>query len=256
MIRFAPAPAALPPGQRIYAVGDVHGCAGMLDRLHGLIAGDLRARPVEHATLIHLGDLIDRGPDSAGVVARAIGGPAAPAGQALHRLTLLGNHERMMLDALDGRDPGATGHWFVNGGTASLQSWQADPAEPRDWPRLIPAAHQDFLRGLPLIHQAGGYVFVHAGLRPGVDVAGQAADDLIWIRGPFLSFPGVFGAPGRPVVVVHGHTPQPEPVLRHNRIGIDTGAVMGGRLTCAVLEEDHVGFLQVRPTLHADMTDC
>ena len=92
------------------------------------------------------------------------------------------------------------------------------------------------------MHAAGGYLFVHAGLRPRIPLARQSRLDMLWIREPFLSFDGDF-----PAVVVHGHTPESEPVIRHNRIGIDTGACLGGRLTCVVLEADRLGFLQAEP---------
>ena len=104
----------------------------------------------------------------------------------------------------------------------------------------MPASDQDFIFGLALTHRAGPYLFVHAGLRPRVPLARQATDDLLWIREPFLSWEGGFD---EDVVVVHGHTPGRAPVLRNRRIGIDTGAVLGGPLTCAVLEADQLGFL-------------
>ncbi len=103
----------------------------------------------------------------------------------------------------------------------------------------MPQADLELLRNLPLTHRSGGYLFVHAGLRPGRAIDDQSPDDMLWIREPFLSFGGNFGS-----VVVHGHTPVAEPVVRSNRIGIDTGAVFGGRLTCAVLEADQLAFLQ------------
>ncbi len=98
--------------------------------------------------------------------------------------------------------------------------------------------HLTFLRDLALRHEVGGYLFVHAGIRPDIPLDRQSRHDLMWIREPFLSWNGSFGP-----VVVHGHTPRPEPVVRPNRIGIDTGAVMGGVLTCAVLEGDKLGFI-------------
>ena len=111
---------------------------------------------------------------------------------------------------------------------------------PQAWPHYIPEAHIAYLRGLGLTHVQGGYIFVHAGLRPGVDLAAQTPADLLWIREPFLSFKGEL-----PGVVVHGHTPGRSMVKRPNRIGIDTGAVMGGVLTCLVLEADRMGELRV-----------
>ncbi len=236
MIDFIPAPGSLPSGQRVYAVGDVHGCLDRLQALHALVEADLAERPIAEATLIHLGDYVDRGPDSAGVVARlAAGDPVA----GLPTVNLMGNHEHMMLAALASGEADAEGLWLANGGADSLLSWGVPrSAQPKDWPGYLPVPHLLFLRDLTLRHQAGGYLFVHAGIRPGLPLQRQSRHDLLWIREPFLSSKEDFG-----VVVVHGHTPKPEPTVRPNRIGIDTGAVMGGVLTCAVLEEDRLGFL-------------
>ena len=236
MVAFRLAPARLSPGERVYAIGDVHGCLDRLAALHGLIAEDLAQRPIARPTVIHLGDLIDRGPKSAGVI-ELLCRPWTAGSPSMVNLT--GNHEEMCLRALGGRSPAAVDHWLENGGSAALKSWGADPLEPPDtWLRTIPPAHLRFLRRLGLTHGQGGYVFVHAGLRPGRPMAEQVRDDLLWIREPFLSATTPF-----PAVVVHGHSPAPEPELRSNRINVDTGAVAGGRLTCAVLEEDRVGFL-------------
>jgi serine/threonine protein phosphatase 1 len=233
MVDFSLSPAALPAGERVYAVGDVHGCADRLAALHALIAADLAARPVAHSTLVHLGDYVDRGPDSAGVLALLAAPPPVS-----RVVDLMGNHEAMMLRALEGDAEGIE-LWLMNGGEPSLASWGVPyDAPPRRWADHLPAEHLARLRGLAFSHAAGSYLFVHAGLRPGVPLADQSRHDMLWIREPFLSHAGSFGA-----VVVHGHTPAGEPVMRENRIGIDTGAVFGGRLTCAVLEEDRVGFL-------------
>ena len=238
MLELYPAPASLPEGRRVYAIGDIHGCLDRLRALHDAIAADLAARPTASALLVHLGDLVDRGPDSAQVVAHLATAPP-PAG-VTETLTLRGNHEAMMLAALDAPDRDhAALVWMQNGGADTLLSWGVSRrTEPRDWAAALPADHVAFLRALPLRHQDGGYLFVHAGIRPGVPLARQDPHDLIWIREPFLSSKLDHGA-----VVVHGHTPTPEPVLRANRIGIDTGAVMGGALTCLVLEADRLGFL-------------
>ena len=234
MVEFSLAPGRLAPGKRVYAVGDVHGCADRLATLHAAITADLAARPIRHSTLVHLGDYVDRGPDSAGVVARIAAGPAITA-----TVNLLGNHERMMLDALAADDPRAIAHWLMNGAAPSLASWGVPRgAAPRDWAARIPADHLARLRGLALTHRSDDYLFVHAGIRPGRPLRRQLEEDLIWIREPFLSYAGDLGA-----VIVHGHTPVPAPVVRPNRIGIDTGAVLGGPLTCAVLEADQVGFI-------------
>jgi serine/threonine protein phosphatase 1 len=236
MIGFETAPASLPPDQRVYAVGDVHGCLDRLTTMHVLIAEDLAARPIVTPVLVHLGDLIDRGPDSAGVVGLL---SAVPPIAGLPTVNLMGNHEQMMLDALFAKDIGPASLWMDNGGEPSLLSWNV----PRGagvplWADHIPPGHLRFLRELKASHRIGPYFFVHAGVRPGVPLARQTLDDMLWIREPFLSYADDLGA-----VVVHGHTPRAEPEIRRNRIGIDTGAVMGGKLTCAVLEADRVGFL-------------
>ena len=240
MIDFVAAPATLPPGHRAYAIGDVHGCMEQLAQLHHAIAEDLAARPIDAAVLIHLGDYVDRGPDSAAVVALLAAGPPIPG---LRTVNLMGNHEHMMLDAVASGKHEAAELWLANGGADTLFSWGVPrQVKPTDWAGRIPRPHLLFLRDLTMAHRLGPYLFVHAGIRPGVRLSQQVRQDLLWIREPFLSSKGEFlGEPG--MVVVHGHTPSREPVVRPNRIGIDTGAVMGGVLTCAVLEDERVGFL-------------
>ncbi len=229
------APGGLPPGQRIYVVGDVHGCSAQLAALHGLIAADARARPGPRVTLVHLGDYIDRGPDSAAVLERLLGPPPVEGAQVVN---LLGNHETMLLDAAEpDAHPGALPYWLENGGAATLASYDSDPDDPH-WHRLVPAAHMAMLRRCRLLWGAGDYLFAHAGLRPQVPLDAQDPFDLLWIREPFLSWEGEL-----PGVVVHGHTPSAQPVVRENRIGIDTGACFGGALTCLVLEAHRMGFL-------------
>ncbi len=233
---FIPAPASLPPGTRVYAVGDVHGCLDKLIAVHNAIAEDLAARPIGRATLVHLGDYVDRGPDSAGVIDLLAGG-RTPAG--CDTVNLMGNHEDLMLAALAAGTPRAVQSWMMNGAANSLLSWSIPrSAEPNSWPDRLPPAHLAFLRSLAASHTVGGYIFVHAGLRPGIPLDRQDREDLLWIREPFLSSPADFGA-----VVVHGHTPRAKPEIRRNRIGIDTGAVIGGILTCAILEAHGVAFL-------------
>jgi serine/threonine protein phosphatase 1 len=237
-----PAPGWVTPGRRIYAVGDVHGCAERLDALHALIAADLAKRPVADARLVHLGAFIDRGADSAGVVARLAAGSPFPG---VPMVALRGNHEQMMLTAMTGnRD--AIAHWRSNGGDAALRSWGIKPSKAgRDWLSGLPASHVAVLRSLQLTHSIDGYVFVHAGVRPGVPLAAQVEDDLLWIRRPFLDSKGPMlpEAPG--LVIVHGHTPTAAPSITRNRIGVDTGAVAGGKLTCAALEGALIRFLAV-----------
>ncbi len=229
-----PAPASLPPGLRVYAIGDVHGCARRLAELHAAIAEDAAARPAQRTAVVHLGDYVDRGPDSAGALDLLLRGSPVPGAE---HILLRGNHEEMMLAALAERRGGSTAAlWLANGGLAALDSYGATE-DPETWSQ-VPDAHRALLRSMPLTWRAGGYLFVHAGLRPMIPFERQDPVDLVWIREPFLSFLGDLGA-----VVVHGHTPAEAPVVRNNRIGIDTGAVYGGYLTCLILEEDRLGFL-------------
>ena len=234
-MHFMPAPASPPPGRRIYAIGDVHGCDDRLAALHAMIAEDLANRPCASPLLLHIGDYVDRGPDSRAVILRLAAGEPLPG---VATINLMGNHEQTMLDALAGEGAAMT-DWMLNGGGAALRSWGADPEAPRcTWPQAVPAEHVGLLRNLALSHREGGYLFVHAGIRPGMPLNEQSRQDLLSIRHTFLYSEADFG-----VVVVHGHTPKSDPVVRANRIGIDTGAVYGGRLTCAVLEADRVAFL-------------
>jgi serine/threonine protein phosphatase 1 len=239
MIALSPAPASLPPGRRIYAIGDIHGCARQLAALHQMIADDLADRPVASPLLLHIGDYVDRGADTAGVIERLVHGCPIPG---MEMVNLMGNHEATMLDAIAGERAAGT-DWLFAGGKAALESYGIDPEGPRDvWKERIPAAHQEFLRGLVLMHREGGYAFVHGGVRPNIALEDQARDDLLRARQPFLYSEVDFGA-----VIVHGHTPVKTAVVRHNRIAIDTGAVFGGKMTCVVLEADTLGFLTSDP---------
>ncbi len=237
MIDFVPAPATLPPGQRVYAIGDVHGCLDRLASIHEQIAEDLANRPVEDSVLVHLGDYVDRGLDSAQVVDWLAGGAPVPVNRVVN---LMGNHEDMMLRALPGTNKEANGTWLTNGGADSLLSWDISrKVPPEEWASRIPAEHQAFLAALEISFRYGDYLFVHAGVRPGMALDKQEKQDMLWIREPFLSSKLPHGA-----IVVHGHTPMHEPAIRNNRIGIDTGAVMGGVLTCVVLEDNQLGFIR------------
>jgi serine/threonine protein phosphatase 1 len=143
------------------------------------------------------------------------------------------------LSAVVGTDKQAPSHWLVNGGVDSLTSWGIPRSvPPAEWAARIPLPHLIFLRDLAISRRIGPYLFVHAGIRPGVPLEQQSRQDMLWIREPFLSSAADHG-----VVVVHGHTPKREPIVQPNRIAIDTGAVLGGALTCAVLQEDRLGFL-------------
>jgi len=231
--------ACLPDDLRIYAVGDIHGRSDLLARLLALIAEEQSARAPASSRIIFLGDYIDRGPDSHGVVEMLIHG--LPAG--LKADFLMGNHEQMMLEALAERD--ALPLWLANGGTAVIEAYgraaQERGVSADDWSELVemlPPSHLDFFSGLELYVQYGDYLFVHAGVRPKIAIEHQDPHDLVWIRKPFLNYRGDFGK-----IVVHGHTPVDSPEIHANRIAIDTGAVFTGRLTALVLEADRKDFL-------------
>ncbi len=220
---------------RIYAIGDVHGCAGRLRALHGLVAADLAARPVAEATLVHLGDYVDKGEDPAGAL-EVVAGLRWPG---IAVVNLMGNHEAMMRDAL-AEGGGAAADWLWCGGRATLASYglRAE-AGHRAWAAALPAAHRALLeQGLALTHRAGPYLFVHAGIRPGLPITAQSADDLLTIRGPFLH-----AVEPHEAVVVHGHTARLAPEIRANRVNLDTAACAGGVLTCGIFEADRIGFL-------------
>jgi len=241
MLAESLSPGWLPAGCRVYAIGDPHGCAARLAARHRAIAEDAARRPPGGAgaeartVVVHLGDYVDRGADSAGVLA-LLREPCPIPGAEWVRLA--GNHEQMMLAALDPvAEAEVVGFWLENGGAATLESYGADPRDGRSW-WAVPEGDLDLLRGLPGSFALGGYLFAHAGVRPDVPLDRQDPMDLAWIREPFLSWRGGLGA-----VVVHGHTPSRWPEVLDHRIGIDTGAVFGGPLTCAVLEGERVGFL-------------
>jgi serine/threonine protein phosphatase 1 len=236
MLKEELAPGRLPPGERLYAIGDVHGCVHRLAALHADIRADLLARPFAgRVSLVHLGDYVDRGLETARVLDLLLGPPPVPGAE---MVLLKGNHEEMMLGACAlGATSTALRFWLENGGLATLESYGTDPSFP-DWLARIPPAHLALLRRCPLRHAAGDYLFVHAGVRPEVPLDRQDPHDLLWIREPFLSWRKPLGA-----VVVHGHTPTRVPEVRPHRIGIDTGACFGGTLTCLVLEEDRMAFL-------------
>ena len=196
-------------GPAIYAIGDIHGCLQPLERLLVKIA----PRPEDE--LVFMGDYIDRGPQSREVVDRLLG--------LTHRCVfLMGNHERMLLDFLDGEDEEL---YLANGGQATLESYGGDPD-------AIPPAHLAFFRRLRPMYETPDYLFVHAGIRPMVPVAEQSGHDLIWIRQEFFRFLGKYPKP-----VIFGHTPLRQVLMEEDRIGIDTGCVFGGKLTCLKLPQ-------------------
>ncbi len=233
-MRWVRAPGRLARGRRVYAIGDIHGASDRLRRLRQAIAQDLAERPAT-ALLVHLGDYIDLGPDSPGVLDLVAGPPPAPG---LRVVNLIGDHERMLLDALRG-DRAAATDWLWAGGRETLRSWGIDPDSPREvWADSIPPHHRAFLESLRPMHREGDYLFVHAGIRPGVALDAQTLDDLTAMRQPFLFTEGDLGA-----IVVHGHSNTPQVAVMTNRIGVDTGAGLGGKLSCVVLEDDVAGIL-------------
>jgi serine/threonine protein phosphatase 1 len=229
--------ARTPEGVRLYAIGDVHGCDGLLAAAHERIARDLGERPAPDYRVVHVGDYGDRGPDTAAVIERLAGLAANDE----RVLCLRGNHDELLLGFLT--DTASVGPTFLaNGGDTTLASygvglsWRATLAGDlagvaERLAGAMPAHHRAFLEGLRLSVRLGDYFFCHAGIRPGIALERQSPHDLTWIRDEFLSSRADHG-----VVVVHGHTPAERPEVLPNRINIDTGAVFTGRLTCLVLE--------------------
>ena len=227
----------VPGGYRAYAVGDIHGRLDLLDDLLSLIEQDVERSPARKSLLIFLGDLIDRGPDSRGVVERLRTYRHAR----LEPHFLMGNHEEVLLRLL-AAEHGILPSWLKYGGGECLRSYGVDPASLdglKEWSALaivkaaIPAAHAQFIGSLVDSLSLGDYVFVHAGIRPGLDLSLQSQTDLRWIRQAFLECEDDHGR-----VVVHGHTISESVDERKNRIGIDTGAYRTGVLTALAVEGD------------------
>jgi serine/threonine protein phosphatase 1 len=235
--------ATVPAGQRIYAIGDIHGRLDLLDQLLAMIVDDDAGRgPMQRRTLLFLGDYVDRGAESAGVLDRLIGG--MPDG--FECICLKGNHEEIMM--LSMTDAQWLYNWAQNGGLKTLESYGVEAAmrdveqRPKDVSGALIAAlpdrHLAFLQGLSLTASFGDYFFVHAGVHPSAPLTMQRKDDCLYIREPFLSHKGSYGK-----IVVHGHTPVKEPEIRANRIGIDTGAYFTEHLTALRLEGNSRAFL-------------
>ncbi|QQS14157.1 MAG: serine/threonine protein phosphatase [Rhodospirillales bacterium] len=232
-----PSTARAPDGRVVYAIGDIHGRADLLERLLARIVEDAEETAGDAArVLVFVGDYVDRGMESRQVLERLVAG--VPDG--FEPVFLLGNHEEAFLGFLDG---GVVAFdWFRFGGLETLYSYGVGvprpPVDPEDVDAIrarlvaaVPPEHVAFMRACKLTHSEGDYLFAHAGIRPGVPLDKQDPDDLLWIRDEFLHSRDPHG--GR--VVVHGHTVTDEPEVRFNRIGIDTGAYVSGHLTCVVL---------------------
>ncbi len=233
--------AAVPAGERVYAVGDIHGRLDLFEAMIALIEADDAACEPARTTVILLGDLVDRGPDSAGVVARA------RAWQRARRVRILaGNHEEMFLSSFE--DTEVLRHFLRFGGKETVLSYGIDPeayrrAEIEQVQAMMHTAVSEeeraYIAGFEDMIAIGDYLFVHAGIHPATPLDQQMTKDLRWIREPFLSHSQPHGA-----VVVHGHTISDAPVERDNRIGLDTGAYVSGRLTALVLEGETRRFLE------------
>lgn len=232
---------SVPEGTRIYAIGDIHGEAALLDLLLADIREDAEKHPAERHLLIYLGDYVDRGPDTRGVIERLLAGPP----EGFEQICLLGNHEEMLLSCLKGI-PRMKALWLLHGGDAACRSYGIDPSQPPEavaekLRRRMPLAHKELLHRLQLWHREGDYFFTHAGIRPGVALDEQRREDLIWIRKAFTDCPDDHGC-----VVVHGHSVVPAPEDLPNRINVDTGAAYGNALTAVVLQGSGRKFLQVQ----------
>lgn len=244
----APAPGAarLPDGHRAYAVGDIHGRRDLFEALIEAIEHDDASAGAAETSVVLLGDLVDRGPDSAGVVARA------REWQVARKVAILaGNHEEMFLRSFEDKD--TFRHFLRHGGRETILSYGVDRRkyeaaaleEAQQLMReVVPQQDLDFIESFQDFHAIGDYLFVHAGIEPGVPLEEQKQSSLRWIREPFLSHSASHGQ-----VVVHGHTIRDDPEDRGNRIGIDTGAYMSGRLTALVLEGDRRRYIE---TVHED----
>jgi serine/threonine protein phosphatase 1 len=201
---------------RVFVIGDIHGCLDMLDRLMDKIDWQ-----PDRDRLIFLGDYIDRGQDSRGVVDYVVGLTRCSP----HVECLIGNHEVMFLDYLNGKDEEL---YFLNGGWSTLRSYGMDKGLKAK--SLIPSEHIAFFRSLKTYIELEDYYIVHAGFRPGIEIVEQSLNDMVWIREPFIHSRYDFGKR-----VIFGHTPYYEPLVMDNKIGLDTGAVMGNALTCLEL---------------------
>ena len=228
----------VPEGRLVVAIGDLHGRLDLLEQLWPMIEATARVSAARQRTLVFLGDYVDRGLQSRQLIDRLLSG--FPGYEAVF---LKGNHDETLLQFLD--DPQLGEVWRNFGGIETLHSYGVPHRSGREWAQTraefatqLPPDHLKFFQSLQLHYTCGDFLFVHAGLRPGLALDHQSEHDLLWIRDEFLNSTMSFGR-----VVVHGHTPERKPVVRANRIGIDTGAYMTGVLTALVLEGGDQKFL-------------
>lgn len=241
-------PFEVPDGFRVYAVGDIHGRADLLQRLHGAVAEDSRVQPAENNLIVYLGDYLDRGFHVRETLDELVTGPP----EGFRARYLRGNHEQLFLDFL--KDPSVLRLWLDLGGQATLMSYGIRPPSGfglrpglaaevrRELLEAMPGDHIAFLNSLEPFFHFGDYFFVHAGIRPGIPGELQRPEDLYWIRDDFLFSSEDFG-----FRVVHGHTIDEQAREHPNRVGIDTGAYATGVLTCAVLEGGRLRYLSTTP---------
>jgi serine/threonine protein phosphatase 1 len=240
--KFSAQPARIPDGQRIYAIGDLHGRADLLRKLHALIRADMtevRADQLPTKYLvIYLGDLFDRGNHVRDLIDMMLDDPL----DGFVSVNLRGNHDQMVLDFLEDEQKGPD--WVFNGGDATLRSYGADLEDPafgregwgwlqKEFREGFPVSHLSFVKSTAYSHVIGDYFFCHAGVRPGKGLSAQSPDDLMTIRRDFLDSDEDFEK-----IIVHGHTIVEEVQQHANRIAIDTGAWRTGKLSCLVLEQD------------------
>jgi serine/threonine protein phosphatase 1 len=204
--------------KKIFAIGDIHGCYDKLKSLMEKIPIDFT-----RDTLVFIGDYIDRGSQSVEVVDYLI----KLKKRVPEVVFLKGNHEDMLDKFINGADRFT---YLLNGGQQTLDSYLMKPAESEFFP--IPAEHLDFFKSLRLFYETEEFIFVHAGLRPRVPLGNQSTEDLLWIRSKFVGTKYDFGKR-----VIFGHTPLKQPLVESNKIGIDTGAVYGNKLTCVQLPD-------------------
>jgi len=234
----------LPPGTRIYTIGDIHGRLDLLKELERQIDQDIKSRPIGRPLYVFLGDYIDRGMSSRQTIDWLI-----EHSRNCETVFLMGNHEQIAIECL--RNPDLFGQWMRLGGLETLISYGIVPEATGSVGKKIvemqaafhtalPQSHLRFFRNLQSCFSCGDFFFAHAGINPDVDLSRQKERDLLWIRSAFLSSDKNFGK-----IIIHGHTPTHDIEVRPNRVNIDTGAFATGRLTCLVIDEESLSVIDV-----------